>query len=79
MRTNVTRTSPELALGRVLDALAQELIHASDEEIMDTAQSLGMDPQLRESAAFAGVTYPGRPQLSDFFDLEVHKKLPDGQ
>ena len=75
MRAKVTKKSAELALSRVLDALAQELIEASDDEITSTAKSLGMDPTMRESSAFAGVTYPSRPQLSDFFDLDVRKKL----
>jgi hypothetical protein len=60
------------------------LVDVPDDEIMAAAKSLGMDPQLwedprmRESAAFAGVTYPSRPQASDFFDLDldVPEKLP---
>jgi hypothetical protein len=73
MRTRVKRGSSELALTRILDAFAQELIHASDEEILRVAKDLRMDPTTRESAAFAGVTYPARPQVSDFFDLERQK------
>jgi hypothetical protein len=72
----MTRSSTEVVLARVLDALAQELIAAPDEEILEAAQSLGMDPGTRESAAFAGVLYPARPQLSDFFDLQTRQKLP---
>ena len=75
MRTKVTKRPAELALTRVLDALAQELIDASDEEILDATRSLGMDPTMRESSAFAGITYPARPRLSDFFDLDLRKKL----
>ena len=79
MRAKVTKASAESAVARVLDALAQELIDVSDEELVAAAQSLGMDPRSRESAAFAGVNYPARPQLSDFFDMEAREKLPDGQ
>lgn len=79
MRAKVTKASAESALARVLDSLAQELIDVPDEEIVEAAKSLGMDPRARESAAFAGVTYPARPQLSDFFDLEARQKLPDRQ
>ena len=75
MRTKVTRGSSDLVLTRILDAFAQELIDASDEEIFDVAKDLGMDPKARMSAAFAGVTYPARLQLSDFFDVEVPKSL----
>jgi len=75
MRTKVKKGSPELALSRILDAFARELIDASDEEILEAAKDLGMDPRMRESAAFAGVTYPARPQLSDFFDIDARKRL----
>jgi hypothetical protein len=76
MRTKVKKLSPELTLTHILDALAQELIDASDEEILEAAKDLGMDVRMRESAAFAGVTYTAKPQLSDFFDLELpHKKV----
>ena len=78
MRTKVTRSSPETALLRVLDALAQELIEASDEEIQEIAQALRMDLTMPESAAWAGVTYFARPRLDEFFDVDPHKKLPEG-
>jgi hypothetical protein len=74
----VTRSSPETALLRVLDALAQELIEASDEEIQEIAQALRMDLTMPESAAWAGVTYFARPRLDEFFDVDPHKKLPEG-
>jgi hypothetical protein len=76
MRTQVKKSSPELALLRVLDALAQELVEASEEEIREVATELRMDLDMRESAAYAGVTYFERPRLSEFFDLEVRQKLP---
>jgi DNA-directed RNA polymerase specialized sigma24 family protein len=48
---------------------------ALDEEITSTAQALGMNLEMRESAAFAGLTYPARPQLSDFFELEAFRQM----
>jgi hypothetical protein len=60
---------------RILDALAQEAIEASDEEITEAATALRMDLNRRESAAFAGLTYFARPQLGEFFDIEVSKSL----
>lgn len=71
MRTKVKRVSPNVALTRLLDALEQDLREVSDEEIVEVAKDLGMDPTMRESAAFLGVTYPAIPQLSDFFEFEV--------
>jgi hypothetical protein len=75
MRTKLKRVSPETALLRVLDALAREAIEASDAEVAEAASDLRMDLNSRESAAFAGLTYFARPQLSDFFATEVPKTL----
>ena len=55
MRTKVAVVT---ALDRVLDGLADELIAASDEEILAAARELGMDPSMRGSAAFLGLKYP---------------------
>jgi hypothetical protein len=75
MRTKVKRASPEVALTRILEGLGQELIDLPDEEIIEAAKALGMDPEMRGSAAFAGLKYPAQPQLSDFFEFEVCRKI----
>jgi hypothetical protein len=59
---------------RVLDALAQEAIDASDEDIAEAAADLRMDLDRQGSSAFAGLTYFARPQLLDFFDVEMLKR-----
>jgi hypothetical protein len=71
MRTNVKAALPEVVLTRILEACGQELIDASDEEIMEAAKDLGMDLQMKGSGAFAGLTFPAKWQLSDFFDVEA--------
>lgn len=78
MRTKVKKDPSQQALARILDAFAQELADATDEEVLAAAQDLGMNPGMRGSAAFAGLFYPnpGHLQLSDFFDLEALKRLP---
>jgi hypothetical protein len=76
MRTKITRASVETALMRVLDAMAQDAIDASDEEITQAATDLRMDITRKHSAAFAGLTYFARPQLADFFDIEAPPRLP---
>jgi hypothetical protein len=58
-----------------MDALAQEAIVASDEEVTEATADLRMDLNSRESAAFAGLTYFARPQMSEFFSVEVPKSL----
>ncbi len=68
MRTQVKKVSLDTALMRILDALAEEAIESSDEEVREAARDLRMDLDSRESAAFAGLTYFARPQLSDFFE-----------
>ena|SRR5271157_3603280 len=71
MRTKVKVALPEAVLARILEAFGQELIDASDEEIMAAAKDLGMDPQIKGSGAFAGLTFPAKWQLSDFFNVDA--------
>jgi hypothetical protein len=71
MRRQPTLSSPEAALARVLDALEQDLIDASDEEILEAAKELGMNPMMKGSAAFMGLKYSGTARFSDFFDSET--------
>jgi hypothetical protein len=59
------------ALERVIDALAVELIESTDEELLQAAKDLGMDPTMRGSAAFIGIKYPVVRQFSDFFESPV--------
>ncbi len=77
MVTRLRTTSPEVALAWILQALEKELIDASDEEILEAAKDLGMDPEMKLSAAFKGLTYPSRWQLSDFFELDFCRTLAD--
>jgi hypothetical protein len=74
MRTRIKSALPEVALSRILEILGQELIDASDEEIKQAAKDLGMNPQMKGSAAFAGLKFPAEWQLSDFFELDVTTK-----
>jgi hypothetical protein len=55
MRSKLTLTSPAAALARILDRLDRELIDASDEDIMEAARDLGMNPMMKGSAAFLGL------------------------
>jgi hypothetical protein len=71
MRNKVKATSPEAELTRILEALEQEIIDASDEDVIGAAADLGMDPSMRGSAAFAGLKFPAKPQLSDFFEFAI--------
>jgi len=75
MRTKVKVALPEMVLTRILEAFGQELIDASDEEIIEAAKDLGMDPHMRGSAAFLGLTFPTRLNVSDVFDLQAIKDL----
>jgi hypothetical protein len=73
MRNQVTTS--ETALARVLDSLEQELIEASDEDVLGAARDLGMNPMMKGSAAFAGLNYPATTRFSDFFDPETQKLI----
>jgi hypothetical protein len=75
MRKKVTPAGAETALERILDALKQELIDASDREIHEAARELGMDLAMKASAAYAGLTYPSKAQLMDFFEFEAVRQV----
>jgi hypothetical protein len=70
MRSKVIQVFPETALERILDALEHELIEASDADILEAAHDLGMKPEMKGSAAFLGVRYPGVHRPEDYFDRQ---------
>ena len=78
MRIKMKKSSAEVGLSRILDGFAQELTVASDPEVLAAATDLGMDLTMKESAAFAGITFPARPQAADFFDIDQLKRLGTG-
>jgi hypothetical protein len=55
--------------------LEQELIEASDEDILEAARDLGMNPMMKGSAAFAGLNYSATTRFNDFFDPETLKQI----
>jgi hypothetical protein len=68
MRTRLMQAFPETALGRILDALERELLEASDADILEAADDLGMKPLMKGSAAFIGLRHSGVvPRAEDFF------------
>jgi len=71
MRTKVATIRQAAGFERVLEALAQELIESTDDELLEAAKDLGMDPAMRGSAAFIGLKYPATPRLSDFFQVPM--------
>jgi len=71
MSKRLTPQRRVIALTRVLDALEQDLLEASDEEILEAARTLGMNPEMRGSAAYLGLKFPEKPKVSDFFNLEA--------
>lgn len=56
-------------LDRLIDALADDLAQASDEEVLQACADLGMKPDMRGSAAFFGLKGPSI-SLAEFFDSE---------
>lgn len=71
MPAKIKAISPELKLTRILRSLEQELIDASDEDLMQAARDLGMNPKMKGSAAFLGVRYPDKMRMADFFEHSV--------
>jgi hypothetical protein len=69
--------SPEVMLARISVGLECELLAASDDEILQAAEDLGMNPTMKGSAAFAGVKYPaGARQFRDFFGITDWDDVP---
>jgi hypothetical protein len=68
MRSKMRSTPPEVALNRVLAALAQELAEATDEEVVQAGEDLGMNVKMKGSAAFIGVKYTMPKRLEDIFE-----------
>ena len=73
MRTKLSVIEPQTALNRVLDALECELIEASDQEILEAARDLGMNPLMQGSAAFLGLR---ALSFAEFFESEALLKRP---
>ncbi len=71
MHTKMTVRHKVAAFERLLEALAQELVESSDEELLAAASDLGMDLRMRGSAAFVGLKYPAVPGFSDFFEART--------
>jgi hypothetical protein len=69
MHIKVARLQQAARFERVLEALAQELIRSTDEELLEAANDLGMDPAMRGSAAFFGLKYSAALRMSDFFEV----------
>jgi hypothetical protein len=59
----------------VLVALERELVSATDEEIVEAARDLGMNLGMKGSAAFAGLKFPSKMALRDWFGPEELSKL----
>ena len=53
----MTTLRPELRFERLLAALERDLLGATDQEILEAANEIGMDPTLRGSAALFGATF----------------------
>jgi len=69
MPAKVKSVPPEVGLVRVLEGLEPLLVEATDEEVTQAAQDLGMDLSMKGSAAFIGLKWPMVRHLSDIFDL----------
>jgi hypothetical protein len=67
----MTTTRPELGLERLLAALGQDLLDASDEEILAVADELGQKPTMKGSIALLGVTFAFRRK--DQHEQSAHK------
>jgi hypothetical protein len=75
MRAKVRTASPEITLARVLAALELELVNVTDVEIREAAQDLGMNLDMKGSAAFAGLTFPAKASFAEYFGPDAYERL----
>lgn len=57
MQPKINLAWVEASLSRILDAFEQEILEAPEEEIIEAAEELGMEPEMKGSAAFIGLKY----------------------
>ena len=67
MHAKLKRAAAAARLERLIDALAEDLAEATDEEVLQACADLGMNPQMRGSAAFLGLKGPS-VTWREFFD-----------
>jgi hypothetical protein len=77
MRTKVNPASLEVTVARILAALEQELIDATDAEIREAAHDLGMNLDMAGSAAFAGLRYPAKASFAEYFGPDALAQLKE--
>lgn len=65
-------TASAMALGRILDQLDRELVEASDEDILEAARDLGMNPMMKGSAAFLGLQ---SFSFAEFLDVDALRNV----
>jgi hypothetical protein len=69
---------PDVGLERLIHGLEQELLAAPDEEFMAGALDLGMKPDMKGSAAFAGVKDHGAQLLAALRRAYSERLHPEG-
>jgi hypothetical protein len=74
MHAKLKRATAAAKLERLIDALAEDLAETTDEEVLQACADLGMDPQMRGSAAFLGLKGPS-VSWRDFFDAQELEEL----
>ena len=74
MPRQVIKPTHERRLQRVLAALEHEVLHATDQEVCDAVRDLDIDPDMKGSIAWVGITFPAKMRMEDVFDLKVLRK-----
>jgi len=74
MPQQVTRQNHQRRLQRILLALEREVLQASDKEVRDAARDVGIDPDMKGSIAWVGITFPAKVRIEEVFDMETLRK-----
>lgn len=74
MPRQVTKQIHERRIERVLIALEREVLQASDAEVRRAARDVGIDPDMKGSIAWVGITFPAKIRVEEVFDIETLRK-----
>ena len=69
MQPKINLAWAEPSLSRILEAFEQEILEVSDEEIIDAAKELGMNPDMKGSAAFIDLKYAPGDRAKDVCEM----------
>jgi hypothetical protein len=74
MHNELSAEFANMVLSRLLEFFEAEIAQSSDAEVLEAAADLRMNPRMKGSAAFGGITYPwGLGRGKSFYGLSAEE------